>query len=90
MTSTKKTYVRLTLGQKVMICKMAREQPRSRQALREMATRAFDLPRPMSERTLHSILKSHNTLLKVAENNYKRKKVVDPVVLGKGAAKPLA
>ncbi|KAE8883537.1 hypothetical protein PF005_g13141 [Phytophthora fragariae] len=80
MTSTKKTYVRLTLGQKVMICKMAREQPRSRQALREMATRAFDLPRPMSERTLHSILKSHNTLLKVAENNYKRKKFVDPVV----------
>lgn len=59
MASTKKIYVRFTLGQKVTICKMAREKSHSRQALREMATRAFDLPRPISERDLHNILKSN-------------------------------
>lgn len=80
MVSTKKTYVRLTLGQKVMLCKMAHEQPRSRHALLEWATRAFDLPNSMSESTLRNILKSTSTLLKVPEANYKNKKFASAVV----------
>ncbi|EGZ17452.1 hypothetical protein PHYSODRAFT_354584 [Phytophthora sojae] len=83
--TAKKTYIRLTLGQKVMLCQRAHELPGTlkclkRQALREWATKEFDLPQPMSERTLDTILKSEATLLQVSETNYRNKRVADPVL----------
>ncbi|KAG3092288.1 hypothetical protein PI125_g17175 [Phytophthora idaei] len=49
----KKEYVRLTLCQKAMLCKMASMQPGNMTTLAEWATRAFDLPRPPSQSVLY-------------------------------------
>ncbi|ETO68081.1 hypothetical protein F444_15075 [Phytophthora nicotianae P1976] len=56
----KSTYVRLTIGQTIEICKMARARGSrpDMHALVEWAARAFDLPRPPSEWSLYNILRN--------------------------------
>ncbi|KAK1937944.1 hypothetical protein P3T76_009681 [Phytophthora citrophthora] len=77
--SKKKVYVRLTLGQKAILCKIAREKPRDLSAPRDFAMRVFDLPRPPAERTIYNILKTQDKILKLTESSYSRKKFFNPV-----------
>lgn len=86
-----KQNLRLTIGQKVMLCKIADRQRRSiaylsggqlgnMTALADWATRAFDLPRPPSQSSLYNILRKKPELLKLHEDTYDKKKIADPVI----------
>ncbi|GMF19423.1 unnamed protein product [Phytophthora lilii] len=78
----KRVYIRLTLGQKVMLCQKAREQPQSRdlEALRVWATEMFNLPKRPSERSIYNILQQEDKLLKLPTSAYEYKKFADPVL----------
>ncbi|KAE8878808.1 hypothetical protein PF005_g14531 [Phytophthora fragariae] len=75
---SKWTYIRLTLGQKAMLCKRARDQPGKLEALQEWATQEFDLPRPLSSRTLQGILNAESKFLNLPEAAYTHKQLADP------------
>ncbi|KAG6959407.1 hypothetical protein JG688_00010093 [Phytophthora aleatoria] len=57
---SKKHYVRLTFGEKVMVCEMASKQASRTdvQSLREWAARAFDLPRLPSATSVYDDLRT--------------------------------
>jgi hypothetical protein len=75
-----KQYQRLTIPQKVLVCKMAGVRCNDMPALSEWAARAFNMSKPPALSTLYKILKKKPELLRLHEDTYGRKKIGDPEV----------
>ncbi|KAG1694064.1 hypothetical protein DVH05_022081 [Phytophthora capsici] len=76
----KKHYVRMTFGQKIMLCEMAHNNAAQRdvQALREWAARAFDLPQLPSAASIYEVLRNEKKYRAVPKDTHRLKKFVDP------------
>ncbi|KAE8955357.1 hypothetical protein PR001_g32140, partial [Phytophthora rubi] len=77
--TSKKVYTRLTLGQKVAMCKLYNKQPCSIADLIDWAVRAFELPKGPSQAAVYEMLRNQDKLSKLPKENYTYKKVADPV-----------